>query len=337
MMGKNIDDLISKYLAGEANGEEIGELESWAQQSSENAKILEAFRAIKHSTAREEKFLFTDRTFEKIKGKIQPEKYREVRLSHGARKFLLMKITAAVLLMVVASWITYHFLYTAAAPTTYIPESEIKSNPKGQRSFIYLPDGSTLWLNAESRIEYEKNFAGQSRLVRLVGEAYFMVKKDTTKPFVVHAGNTQVTALGTEFNVKAYEEDDNVDVSLGTGLVKVQKQNRVDQNGVLLHPGDMAIVPKSDNQILVSAFNPEITFAWRDGVIYFKDAQFDEVIQKLERWYGVKFQYDKRPSKEWHFTNKVHNNELLENVLEALRSAERIEYKFDGKDVILKF
>lgn len=336
MIEKDIDGLISKYLGGQATKEEILELESWEQQSSENANILRAFHAIRNSKVREEKFLFADRTFEKIQSSIQTEKRKTIISNIRNNRFLLMKIVAGLLLMIVASWIVYHFIYTVPAQEDYHAENEIKSNPKGQRAMIYLPDGSTLWLNAQSSIEYEKNFSGSVRLVHLLGEAYFMVKKDTAKPFIVHAGNTQITALGTAFNVKAYEDDDNVSVSLENGFVKVQKQNHVDQSGVLLQPGDVATVPNSDNQILVSNFDPIKNLAWRDGVIYFKDAQFDEVIQKLERWYGVKFYYEKRPSKEWHFSG-IFRNEYLENILETLSFGERMQYEFKGNDVQLKF
>jgi ferric-dicitrate binding protein FerR (iron transport regulator) len=237
--------------------------------------------------------------------------------------------------MALAIWIVHSFLYSEAPEEAYVAEYETKSNPPGQRAMIYLPDGSTLWLNAQSSIEYEKNFSDTVRSLRLVGEAFFMVKKNPEKPFIVYAGNTQITALGTSFNVEAYEGDDEVNVSLEQGLVMVRKQNQLEKSGVLLHPGDMAIVPSHGNEILVSSLDPISAFAWKDGDIIFKNAQFDEVIHKLERWYGVKFHYNEKPANNWRFTGTFHN-EYLENILEAISFGERIDYEINGKYVQLK-
>ncbi len=334
MTAHNIDLLISKYLSDQASEEELSALEEWAQQSPQNAKTLQAFQAIKTAKLRESKLIFADRSFEKIESKVQHKGRRGITTKRSNRRLYWMRIAAGFVLLALIAWSVNHFIDTSTPDGVHQTKYISKSNPSGQKSMIYLPDGSTLWLNAQSSIRYEKNFNDSTRIVHLVGEAYFIVKKDTLKPFVVQAGNTLVTALGTTFNVEAFGEDDHISVALESGRVKVQQQDHKMHGGVVLHAGELARVPVSGNQIQVSNFDPMHTLAWKDGIIYFKDAQFDEVIQTLERWYGVKFQYEKPPSLTWHFSGTF-RNENLENVLHTLSYGEQLQFKIHGDTVQL--
>lgn len=331
----NIDLLISRYLSGQASEEELSALEEWARQSPENAKILQSFQAIKTAKIRESKLIFANRSFEKIKSKVQDKSQRSITLKRNHRLFYFMRIAAGFALLGLIAWIAHYFIDISTPEQVYQPEYAFKANAPGQKSMIYLPDGSTLWLNSESSIRYEKNFIDTARIVHLKGEAYFMVKKDTLKPFIVQAGNTLVTALGTTFNVEANGEADLISIALESGRVKVQQQDQKMHNGVILHAGELARVPVSGNQIQVSNFDPMSTLAWKDGIIYFKDAQFDEVIQRLERWYGIKFQYEKRPSNTWHFSGTF-RNENLENILLTLSYGEKLHFEIHGDTVHLK-
>lgn len=330
----NIDLLISRYLSEQSSEEELVALKDWARQSPENEKILQSFQAIKTARIKESKLIFADRSFEKIKSKVQDKGRSSIISKRNDSRFYFMRIAAGFVLLALGVWMAYHFVDTSTPGEVYQPEYVSKANAPGQKSMIYLPDGSTLWLNAESSIRYEKNFSDTARIVHLVGEAYFTVKKDTLKPFVVQAGNTLVTALGTTFNVEGYGEDDLISIALESGRVKVQRQDQKMHSGVILHAGELASVPVSGNQIQVSNFDPINTLAWKDGIIYFKDAQFDEIIQTLERWYGVKFQYEKHPSKTWHFSGTF-RNENLENILLTLSYGENLQFEIHGDTVQL--
>lgn len=331
----HIDLLLSRLLTGEATEAERAEIESWAAQSEDNARILESFKVLMAADVQEDRLIFSDNSFNKLQHRLQDHSGKVIDRAND-RRFNIMRIAAAVVLMAMSIWIVRTFLYTPTTKLQYHAEYIVKSNPSGQRALIYLPDGSTLWLNAESSIRYEKNFHDSVRLLYLEGEAYFMVKKDTLKPFVVQAGNTLVTALGTAFNVEAYGASEAVNIALESGSVKVQKNDQSNDKGVLLHPGEMASVPRSDNMIRVNDFDAMNVLAWKEGVLYFKNAQFDEVIKRLERWYGVQFEYDRRPQKTWHFSGTF-RNEYLENILETLAFGERLGYEIYGDTVKLKF
>lgn len=242
--------------------------------------------------------------------------------------------SAAVIILAIGVGYGFYSLNQGTENMPMVAHQTVKSNPKGVKSHIKLPDGSSVWLNAASTISYEQSFSANERNVHLEGEAYFEVVKDAKRPFHVTSGNVVTTALGTSFNIKAYT-DKNVKVSLHTGKVKVHKKDSSEQ--VILLPGQQANAGVSG--LAVVEFNNLAVLGWKDGTIVFDNTDFDEMISVLEKWYDVTFVV-KNLSLEERREIKVFGefeNQTLDNVLKLLSHSMHFEYGIENKTVTLKF
>lgn len=159
------------------------------------------------------------------------------------------------------------------------------STPRGRQYQVNLPDGSTVWLNAVSSLHFPVNFTGPQRKVILTGEAFFEVKPNREKPFIVQSGHQELEVLGTSFNLNGYEAD--ITTSLVDGSVKVINNSSREQ--VILKPGRQSIL--SPNEIAVTGFDPEIVLGWRSGLFTYNKAPLSSVMADFERWYDVDVEY----------------------------------------------
>ena len=218
-------------------------------------------------------------------------------------------------------------------------DTVVKNNDAGRKSQIYLPDGTIVWLNSKSSIEYDQYFSGDKRLVKLSGEAYFDVAKDQSKKFIVQTSSIAVTTIGTQFNVNAFNNLDRHQIALAEGKVMVQQiaeRNENDQK-VYLDPGQSLSVFKSSGQMIQGSFDPRKVLSWREGIIYFEDATFNEVVEVLQRWYGKRFIIKNvEKSGSWQFSSEF-NNETLENVMQTISYSKNFEYTIEGETVNIIF
>ena len=218
-------------------------------------------------------------------------------------------------------------------------ETIIKNNDAGRKSQIYLPDGTIVWLNSQSSIEYDPHFSGDTRWVKLSGEAYFEVAKDQSKKFIVQTSTISITAIGTQFNVKAFNNLDRHQIALAEGKVMVQKTANIngDDQKVYLDPGQSLSLFKSNGQMIQSSFDPKKILSWREGIIYFEDVVFAEVVEVLQRWYGKRFIIQNiEKAGEWQFSSEF-NNETLENVMQTISYSKNFEYTIEGETVNIIF
>ncbi|MCL2561270.1 MAG: FecR domain-containing protein [Rikenellaceae bacterium] len=160
--------------------------------------------------------------------------------------------------------------------------------PRGAEYKVDLPDGTIVWLNSESSIEYPKEFTENRRSVRLSGEAYFEVVRDEQKQFVVENGNAKIVVLGTSFNVTAYDSDETITATLVSGSVEVITPH----TNTRLTPRDQVIVNRTTGNINVRQVNTEIYTSWTTNVMEFKDMRLADVCTRLTRWYNVDFEFE---------------------------------------------
>ena len=215
----------------------------------------------------------------------------------------------------------------------------VKNNDAGRKSQIYLPDGTIVWLNSKSSIEYDQHFSGDERLVKLAGEAYFDVAKDHSKKFIVQTSSIAITTIGTQFNVNAFNNYDRHQIALAEGKVMVQQIAKRNENNqkVYLDPGQSLSVIKSSGQMIQGSFDPRKVLSWRDGIIYFEDATFNDVVEVLQRWYGKRFIIkNSEKSGVWQFSSEF-NNETLENVMQTISYSKNFEYTIEGETVNIIF
>ncbi len=211
-----------------------------------------------------------------------------------------------------------------------------KRNSNGQKSDLHLSDGSRVFLNSGSEIQFFENFAKNNREVKLKGEAYFEVAHDPKKPFIVVTDKLSVRALGTSFNVKAFGETNDVAVSLVEGKVEVSLSENVNEEKSVLTPGEGLVFNGNDLSIKKLQFDPAMTLAWKSGILKFKDASWNEIENTLTRWYGVEFTIHHAPKRESPFTGEF-DNLSLQLVLESLSFTKSFDYQIQGKKVEIKF
>lgn len=213
-----------------------------------------------------------------------------------------------------------------------------KITRKGEKLTTKLPDGTRVLMNAMSKIEFPEEFRGAVRKIRVEGEAYFEVAKDIQKPFIVKSGAIETKALGTEFNVRTNRANGEIVVSLKEGKVLVQPtyQSNTKNRGHILRPGEQIIFDHEGNLLTLEDFDYDKSIGWKDGTLYFDEANIDELINKLEGWYGVEISLINRPSGNWRFTS-VYKDESLENVLRGLQFAKDISYEIEGEKVKIIF
>jgi transmembrane sensor len=210
-----------------------------------------------------------------------------------------------------------------------------KQNPNGQKSKIFLPDGSVAYLNSNSRLTYPINFENDTRHVILSGEAFFEVTSDSVRPFLVESHQLITRVLGTSFNVHDFPELKNVSVSLVEGSLRVT--SRDNHQEVLLLPGESAMLDRMNNQLSTGTLDYLSSVAWKDGILYFKETALDQAFSTLEQWYGVHFTYSKPPKESVKVTGKF-ENEYLANVLRSLSYSVSFSYEIkNGTDVHIKF
>ncbi len=206
-----------------------------------------------------------------------------------------------------------------------------KKTDKGQKLTVKLSDGSKVVLNSGSSISYPQYFTNDSREITLVGEAYFEVARDTLRPFSVRAGETVTTALGTSFNIDAYDTNE-INIALATGKVKVHTVGLKDRVEKYLTPGHAITYQREKADFIVSEFEYRKYFLWKEGIIHFRDASFGEIVDKLEMWYGVDIQSDLKPAGIKPYTGEF-DDESLVNVLNSMSYSLDFYYKIEDKKV----
>ena len=231
---------------------------------------------------------------------------------------------------------------------------------KGSRSRTLLADGTTVWLNGDSKLHYENDFTGSTREVTLEGEAFFDVVKQTDRPFIVHTSGIDIKVLGTAFNVKSYPEDKNVEATLYRGLIEVFRHNDSSKHAIQLGPNHTLVLPK---QAAIAASNlsqdkppsteeipikPIITpidstkkeserieTAWVYSRLEFRDDSFEEVAKKLERWYNVSITFKDEKVKNLNVYGSF-EDETVEEALAALKVAFPINYNIINHEVFVE-
>ena len=203
---------------------------------------------------------------------------------------------------------------------------------KGEKSYLQLPDGTRVWLNSCTTLEYAENYGHSNRSIYLDGEAYFEVAKNKDLPFVVKANGIDVKAIGTAFNV--YMEDSQLTTTLFNGKVAVQPT--LTKQEVLLEPNQVAVYDKSRNKIEVVPYDKKLFAQWRGGFLSFKMMYLQDITKLLERNYNVVFRYENQGIKKLRFSGSFRNNEDLSEILNVIKTNTGIRYQILKDTIVIK-
>lgn len=201
--------------------------------------------------------------------------------------------------------------------------------PKGGEYSLELPDGTVVWVNSESSLRFPEKFTSNRREVFLEGEAYFEVKKDANRPFYVHTEAGKVRVLGTAFNVCAYSNDRFWQTTLVEGSVMINQEEKE----VLLKPNEQYQIDVRTGKAGLREVLPELYTSWRDGKFYFKAYTFEELVEKLERWYDFKMFYMNEEIKTRRFSGVVNKYQPLEEMFKFLQMTSDVQFNVKGNVV----
>jgi ferric-dicitrate binding protein FerR (iron transport regulator) len=200
---------------------------------------------------------------------------------------------------------------------------------------MVLPDNSIVYLNAGSQLKYAVEGQSGKREVFLDGEAWFDVTKNEKKPFVVHTSFYDVNVTGTQFNVKAYKNDEEITTTLEEGSVQITSSENFNlSENVVLRPGEQLIYSSLKKAIGVKNVETRMFTAWKDNKLIFINMNLKELFVVLERKYGVEIQVTNNLILNYHYDGTIKNETILE-VLDLLKETLPIKYKIDGQTILI--
>ena len=211
--------------------------------------------------------------------------------------------------------------------------------PFGKKSQLTLEDGTKVWLNAGSRMEFPTKFKGGKREVTLQGEGYFEVAHNQKVPFLVNTGEISIKVLGTKFDISAYKSDKKIETILLEGSVSIREQSALSflKKESVLKPNQRASYSRNDGSIIVQD-EPNVAFAiaWTEGWFKFHRQSIDEVFDKLHRYYNVEFEYNSEFPKEDLISGKLYLKDSFEQVMLTMEVVAKLKYRINGNKIFVE-
>ncbi|GAB3513671.1 FecR family protein [Emticicia fontis] len=323
----NNEDLLGKYLAHETDAHENAVVEKWLQENEENQKELSDYAFIwdKTGSIKEDttQTVDVDAAWLKVKSKMdspQETPFITLKPAPKQRKFFTIGIAASITILLSVGILAYFFRNSSPE---YISLKTTKNTLEQT-----LPDGSIVFLNSNTSLTYPENFKGDTREISLSGEAFFNIKRNEAKPFIIHAKGSDIKVLGTSFNVKAY--DKNVEVSVETG--KVQLKNK--KKEIQLIAGERATFEAEEDTIKKQNVIDKNAFAYKTKVFVFEDSSLEHITKVLAEGYHVSISLKNNRIKSCRLTTRF-DNETLPNALNIIAETLNLTLSTKGEKYIL--
>lgn len=320
MKHDNLIALLEEYFRGTLDTEQAANLEKWILEDKENYALAEKVCQIELLASRygAETTIDTKAAWKKVHRRLNRKK--RSRFAETARRISLVAITPLILLS--AYFIPRYFNLLEMGNETVTIESTV-----GMTTFTTLPDGTKVWLNSGSTLSYPQTFKGDTRHVNLDGEAYFNVSKVEGQRFVVSAGDLQVEALGTEFNVEAYtDRSDDIRTTLSKGLVRISYPDSCgNTREVDVFPCDSYTYTKGNDKLAYAKVNPYALSSWRDNKIILDKTPLDDALRMVGNRYGIRFIVDNEDLLQNRYTGTF-SEQSLDIVLEMFSETTNISF-----------
>ncbi|TRX66477.1 FecR family protein [Carboxylicivirga sp. M1479] len=307
---KNISwSLLAKDLSGELSEEEHMKLQEELTENPDIEKQVKKLWGDVHY-AQTLKSIDTSKAWKTVDNQITTK--------NNKFKLRLYTSVAASIIVIVASYLFLNIV-SEYKQTTITTSQAIEQ--------ITLPDGTSVDLNFGSSITYPKNFSKEKRLVKLSGEAFFDVKRDESKPFVIETEDLNIQVLGTSFNVKAYSGSTKSEVVVASGKVRVDAKNNTEN--YVLEAGDAASYSSSSNTLAVHKVSSLNYKAWKTKEIEFNNTHLNEVIKTIEQTYHITIVLDKEVLTKEKQLNATFSQHSLDHVLESVCQTFNFSYSKD--------
>jgi ferric-dicitrate binding protein FerR (iron transport regulator) len=315
----SVDTLIASYLGGNASDNEIRKLEAWVGESDKNQQYFSQVKTIWEATV--ELPVSTEKALTKVLHQINKGQ------KSGLSFWLILQRIAAILfipLLISMFWVySGHDFKNSAKHITY--HNVVAAF--GTFSELELPDGSKVWLNSGSSLQYPDKFSNDNRIVHLVGEAYFEVHSNESIPFLVTTPYFTVKATGTKFNVRAEKNFLTPSVTLVEGKVAVRKLNSDKNSGLItyLHPGQHMTYDTLSGKVNILTEDMYKHFAWKDGKLVFRNDNIAEVARRISLQYNVDIEIKGDKIKQYRY-RATFEGEPLSELLRLLKISSPINY-----------
>lgn len=203
--------------------------------------------------------------------------------------------------------------------------------PRGGEFCLTLSDGTRVWLNSETSIQYPVAFGAKERRVFVQGEAYFEVAKDAKKPFTVQFMSSSVTVLGTSFNIRAYSEEKRSQTTLAEGSVRIYSPG----SSMLLKPGEQAEVSALSGEMVKQEVEVKNFTSWKDGRFVFEQQPLEDIMRTLERWYDIRVIFKDEGAKRISLSGNMKRYGDFSQVMKMLQMTGDVRFELHGNDVYI--
>lgn len=320
-----IDSCIQSFLNGTLHAEEHAYLRKWVKQNRRQRNYFYHAIALWKATA-----IHTNEANYDVNKAIALFKKQNQRATKPNTIRQVLNFSSAAMLLIGISSLAYFYLLMQKSghegAEKEVNKEYVVEVPAGAKSKVVFPDGSVVWLNAGSKISYAANFATTSREVKLTGEGYFEISKNSKMPFVVHTPKLAVQVLGTKFNLRSYDEDAEAKVILKEGSVVVEPFLG-ETSPITLHPNQRLTYLKANKMMLVDSVNADLGDHWRKGLLVFDCVSLEEITKELRRLYDIPIQIENEKLKNIIYYSDFQENMTLEKVLEILSSGNKFRYE----------
>lgn len=321
--------LAAKLFSSEASPEEISLVKSAMRNNPALQETFETFRKLWESSALSND-LSTEAALQKTWGKIRSQaplrSDREEMVS--VRRFTWFRVAAAVVITGLIGLIWFLQVKPSGDDLLYTETV----NTAGVRSDVILPDGTRVRLAGDSKLRYPSGFTGDLREITLSGEAFFEVKPDSLRPFIVHTANGDIKVLGTSFNISAYEADGEVITAVATG--KVSFTPRGSTESVILLPGKKAKYTVSNRMTVLETVTEEAEWAWTKEKFVFQADSLGRIATVLHRYYGKPVIFKNNRYKAYRYTGTFHN-QSQSKILEMLNKTRAFPFSVTDTSIII--
>ncbi|MDA3891516.1 MAG: FecR domain-containing protein [Salinivirgaceae bacterium] len=310
-------ELLSRYLANEANDAERIQAEEWRDASDENKSEFSAFAKL---------WLLTGDDYKHAEIDVDAEwKHLDRTISKGGRIISLSRIMQIAATVIIVFGLSFLFYNQTQKVSTKTQMAQVQT--------INLPDGSVVTLNADSKLSYSKNFGKDNRNLSLKGEAFFDVAKNPNMPFIIDAQGASIKVVGTQFNVRAYKHQDKVKVTVVEGVVELY-ETKEPKKQTVLNAGETGIYMKREKAIKKHARIEINDISWKTYEISFENTSLLRVAEILQNVYHIQFEVADSV-KDCAVTVEFNQKDLA-SVLKVLKSTLDLEITKQGNTIYLK-
>lgn len=309
-------ELIERVLYGDPDKQDIQALEDWKSLSDENRRIFEVIQKVG--------FIYPE-DFNEIKMNALIKVHQSITEGKNHRYIKLWKYiaVAATIALLLAS--TAMFLLVKEGPVSkdIFLETTV---PYGQRAQLSLSDGTRVYLNSGSSIRYPVQFKGKFREVHLAGEAYFEVKKDIQREFIVFTHGLNVRVYGTHFNVKSFPEEELFEATLVEGSVGIFKDSSIQAKDIFkLVPDQRIIYNKKNGKTRFDKVEAELLTSWKDGRYYFEKEPLSSIVRALERNFNIPIEITSKELNNVRFSGLFDSRKTVYQILDIMKLSENFD------------